>query len=155
IGPGRLRRRGSLRGDVEGVERLAPAHEEPVALGAAERDVRADLGEPDAPDELAFRRPDGHAAVAKPAAAGVTVAGDPHVALDVAARAVRAALDAVDHEIAEELLVRQLVVGADIEHVHVALATLVLVAGAAARADDVELLVVGREAEPVRVWELS
>src|SRR4029077_4146440 len=101
----RLRRRGSLRGDVEGVERLAPAHEEAVALRTAEADVGADLREPDAADELALRRPHGHAAISEPAPAGVAVAGDPHVALDVTARAVRATLDAVDHEIAEHLLV--------------------------------------------------
>src|SRR5882724_1461091 len=102
----RLRRRGALRRDVEGVQGLAPAHEQAVALGTAEADVGADLGKPDAADELALRRPDGHAAVAEPAPAGVAVAGDPHVALDVAARAVGAALDAVDHEIAEHFLVR-------------------------------------------------
>jgi hypothetical protein len=34
----------------------------------------------------------------------------------------RAALDAVDHELGEQLLVREAVVGADVEHVYVALA---------------------------------
>src|SRR5882762_3178969 len=102
----RLRRRGALRGDVERVERLAPAHEQAVALGTAEADVGADLGEADAADELALRRPHGHAAVAEPTPAGVAVAGDPHGAVDVAARAVGAALDAVAQEFAEHFLVR-------------------------------------------------
>src|SRR5262249_54687338 len=82
------------------------------------------------------------------------VAGAPQIALDVRTDAVRPALHAVDHEVAEELLVGQLVVGADVEHVHVALAARAGVAGAFARADHVELLVVGREAEPVGIRHL-
>src|SRR5262252_6355039 len=81
---------------VDGVEGLAGGHEEAVSLGAAEADVAADLREPDAPDELALRSPDRHAAIAH-AAPGV--AGAPHVAVDVAARPVGPALDPVDHEV--------------------------------------------------------
>jgi len=39
----RLARRGALRGRVDGVQRLAAGHEEPIALGPAEADVAADL----------------------------------------------------------------------------------------------------------------
>jgi hypothetical protein len=55
----------------------------------------------------------------------------PYVPVDVAADAVGPALDAVHHEVGEELLVRPLAVGADVEHVHVALAAGVGVAGSA------------------------
>jgi hypothetical protein len=57
-------RRGSLRGDVDRVERLARRHEQAVALGAAEAKIGADLGQPNTADELARRRPYRHAAIA-------------------------------------------------------------------------------------------
>src|SRR5439155_8996281 len=147
----RLSRAGALRGGVDRVERLARRHEQTVPLGTAEADVAADLRQPDATDELGLRRPYGHAAVAH-AAAGVRRA--PHVAVHVAARAVGAALDAVHHEVAEELAVGQLVVAAHVEHVHLALTAGAGIPGALAGADDVELLVVGREREPVGVGHL-
>ena len=50
------------------------------------------------------------------------IARDPDIAVDIAAHAVRPALHVVNHEIAEPLLIGELVVGADIEHGHVALA---------------------------------
>src|SRR2546422_1340831 len=143
-----------LRVDVERIQRLARGHEEAVTLGTSEAEVAADLGQPDAADELAFRRPDGHAAVAERTAARRAVARHPDVAVDVAASSVGAALDAVDHEVAEQLLIGQLVVGADVEHVHVALAAWSRVAWSWARADDVQLLVVGGEHEAVRVGKL-
>src|SRR5439155_24936938 len=115
--------------------------EQAIALGTAEAEIGADLGQPDTADELAFRRPYGHAAVAECPPAGIAVARHPDVAVDVAANAVRAALDAVDHELGEQLLVREAVVGADVEHMHVALAARSRVTRARARADDVELLV--------------
>src|SRR5207244_12345231 len=96
----------ALRGAVDGVQRLAGGHEQPVALGPAEADVAARLRQPDPPDELALRVPHRHPAVAERAPA---VARDPEVAVDVGAHAVRPALDAVDHEVGEELLIRQLV----------------------------------------------
>src|SRR5262249_6893702 len=91
-----------------------------------------------------------------PAVADVAagVGRDPDVAVDVAARAIRPALDAVDHEVAEELAVGQLVVAAHVEDVHVALAAGTGVAGTFAGADHVELLVVGREDEPVGIRDL-
>src|SRR5262245_65455451 len=59
---------------VDGVERLAGGHEKSVALGPAEADVAADLGKPDAADELSLLVPHGDAAVAEGAAgvAGAT-----------------------------------------------------------------------------------
>src|SRR5690606_17465531 len=64
--------------DVDRVERLARGHEQPVASGAAEGDVRADLGQPNRPDRRAVRRDDLHAG-GRPR---------PDVAVDVAADAV-------------------------------------------------------------------
>src|SRR3954454_13953182 len=105
-------RSGALRGRVHRIERLARRHEQAIALGAAEADVAAHFGQPDAAEELALRRPRRHAAVADGAAG---IAGGPDVAVDVAAHAVRPALHTVDHALAEPLLVRQLVVAADVE----------------------------------------
>src|SRR6266567_7531459 len=103
-------RGGALRGGVDGVERLARCHEQAVALGAAEADVAAHLGQADAADELAGRRPHRHAAITDSAAG---IAGDPDIAADIAAHAIRSAFHAVNHEIAEPFLVGELVVGAD------------------------------------------
>src|SRR5713226_7341717 len=143
--------RGALRRGVGRVERLARGHEQAIALGTTEAHVAADLGQPDAPDELALRRPHRHPAVAH-AAAGV--AGAPQIAIHIGAHAVRPALHAVHHEVAEELAVGELVVRAHVEGVHVALAAGTRVARALARTDHIELLVVRREAEPVRIRHL-
>src|SRR5713101_1467462 len=143
--------RGALRGGVDRVERLAGRHEQAVALGPAEADVAADLGQPDAPDELTLRRPHRHPAIAHVAA---RIARAPEIAVHVGAHAVGPALDAIHHEVAEELAVAELVVRADVEHVHLALAARVRVARPLAGADHVELLEVGREAEPVGIGYL-
>jgi hypothetical protein len=76
-------------------------------------------GKPDAADQLRLRREHEDPAVADGAP---RVARRPHVAVDVAADAVRPALDAVHHAVREELLVRELVVAPDVEDVDVALA---------------------------------
>ena len=49
--------------DIDGVERLARGHEQPVALAAAEADVGADLRQPDLADARAVGREDVHAVV--------------------------------------------------------------------------------------------
>src|SRR4029453_14966175 len=121
------------------------------ALGSAEGDVAAHLRQADAAEQLAFRRPHRHAAVADGAAG---FAGGPDIAVDVAAHAVRSAFHAIDHEIAEPLLVRELVVGADIEHEHVALAARTGIARSLAGGSDIQLLVVGREAQAVGIGHL-
>ena len=72
---------------VEGVERLARRHEQAVALGPAEADVAADLGQADAADQLALRGPHRDAAVADGAAG---VARDPEIAVDVGSGCRRA-----------------------------------------------------------------
>src|SRR5439155_1223454 len=95
----------------------AGSHEQAVALGAAEADIAADLRETDAPDELALRGPDRHAAVAHGAAG---IARAPQIAVDVAAHTVRPALHPIDHEVAEQLLVGELIVVADVEYVQLA-----------------------------------
>src|SRR5579871_932343 len=140
-----------LRGGIDSVERLACGHEQPVALGSAEGDVAAHLGEANPPEQLAFRRPACRAVVADGAAG---IAGGPDIAVDVAAYAVRSAFHAVDREVAEQLLVRQLVVGADIEYLDVALAARTGIARPFAGADHIELLVIGREAQAVRIRHL-
>ena len=75
---------GADRFDVDRVQRLAAGHEETVALGAAEADVRADLRKTDLTDPVAVRGEDVHpvVAVTDPAGAG------PDVAVLVAADAV-------------------------------------------------------------------
>src|SRR3984893_15743613 len=87
---------------VDRVEGLARGHEQAVALGPAEADVAADLGQPNASDELALRVPHRDATVTDRAP---RVAGAPQVAVHVGAHAVRPALHSVDHEIAEELAI--------------------------------------------------
>jgi hypothetical protein len=47
--------------DVEGVHRRAPAHEQAIALKAAEAEIGAARGQVDAADKLALRVEDGHA----------------------------------------------------------------------------------------------
>src|SRR5207248_3236349 len=109
------------------------------------------LRQPDAADQLALRIPDRDAAIADRAPG---IARAPEIAVDIGAHAVRPALHAVDHEIAEQLLVRQLVVGADIEHMHVALAAGAGIARPFAGAHHIELLEVGREADAVGIRHL-
>src|SRR5215471_13842660 len=82
------------------------------------------------------------------------VARAPHIAADIAAYAVRSALHAIDHEIAESLLVGQLIISINIELVHVAFAARTGIARTLASADDVQLLVVWRECKPVGVGHL-
>src|ERR1700741_3857406 len=84
------------------------------------------------------------------------IAPDPYIAIDIASHAARSALHAaaVDHEVAEPLLVGQLVVGTDIEFVHVALAARAGIARPLAGAYDIKLLEVRRERKPIRVRHL-
>ena len=44
---------GALRRDLKHVERLARSHEQAIALGAAETQIGAYFGQPDAADQLA------------------------------------------------------------------------------------------------------
>src|SRR6202022_1344288 len=112
-----------------------------VALGAAEADVAAHFGQPDPAEEFALRRPYRHAAIADVAAG---IARGPDVAVDVATHPARTPCPPGNHEVAEPLLVGELFVGADIEHVHVALAARAGVAWSFAGTDDVQFLVIGR-----------
>ena len=102
-------------------------------------DVAAHFGQADPADQLAVRIPYRDATIADGAAG---IARRPDVAVDIAAHAVRPALHAIDHEVAEAFLVRQLVVGTDIEHRHVALATRNI------RFPFIELAAIGRVGEP-------
>src|SRR5258708_7672834 len=141
----------ALRGGIHRVERLARGHEQAVALGAAEADVAAHLGQADAADQLAGRIPHRHAVIADVAAG---IARGPDIAIDVAAHAVRPAVHAVDDEVAEQLLIAELVVGADIEHMHIAFAARTGIARSLAGRNHVQLLVVRREREPVGIGHL-
>src|ERR1700716_1125720 len=141
----------TLGGGIHRVERLARGHEQPVALGAAEADVAAHLGQADPADQLAVRRPYRHAAITHVAAG---IARSPDIAVATAAHAIRSALHAVNHEVAEPLLIGELVVDADIEHEHVALAAGTSIAWPFAGTDDVQLLVIGREPEAVGIRHL-
>src|SRR5438132_14087478 len=82
----------ALRGGIHGIERLARGHEQAIALGAAETDVAAHLGQADPADQLAVRRPHRHTAIADVAAG---IARGPDIAVDIAAHAIRSALHAV------------------------------------------------------------
>src|SRR6186713_2225466 len=74
----------TARLDVHGIERLAGRHEQPVALGAAETHVGADLRQSDLADADAIRGEYVHpvVAVADPPHAG------PHVAVLIATDAI-------------------------------------------------------------------
>ena len=83
-----------------------------LRFGSAEGEICACLGQANAPDEFCFGRPDRYAAVAHVVAG---VASAPQVAVHVHANTVGAALDAIDHEIAEKLLIAEPIVAADVE----------------------------------------
>src|SRR6185369_2029148 len=99
-----------------------------------------DFRQPDAANELPGRIPDGDAAVPELAS---RVAARPEIAVDVDANAVRRALDAGEHEIAEQLRRSQAIVGADVENVDAAIAAAPRVAGEFREADDVQFFLIG------------
>src|SRR4051794_9914675 len=80
-----LTRGGALRVDVQGVERLAGGHEEPVPLGPAEADIGASFGEPNPSEQLAVGIPHGDAAIADIVAC---VAAAPEISVYVHANAI-------------------------------------------------------------------
>src|SRR5947207_3781295 len=102
----------------------------------------------DAADQLALRREAQHARVTQG-----RVRADPQIAVDIGAHAVRAAFDAVEHHVAEEALVRYLLV-LHVAGIDDALPARPDIAGSASGADDVERLVIGRKAEAVGVRQL-
>src|SRR5262249_51506186 len=105
--PASLARRGPLRSGVDGIERLARRHKQAIALRPAKADIAADLRNPNAAEQLAVRVPHRNAAVADRAPG---IARAPQVAVDIGAHAVGTALYAVDHEVAEQFAVGELVV---------------------------------------------
>src|ERR1700733_8166735 len=143
--------RRALSIDVDGVQGLTRRHEQAISLGAAEAKVATDLRKADSPDEFPRRRPYRHTTVADRSPG---IARAPDVAVDVAAHSVRPAMDTVDHAVTEQTLIGELVVAADVEHVDVALAARPGIAGTLARAYHVELFIVGREQDPVRIGYL-
>ena len=122
-----------------------------LRFGPPNAHVRAHLGQADAADEHAVRIPDRDAVVADGASG---VARAPDVAVDVAACAIGTALDAVDHEVAEEPPVRDARLFATSNENISRVPAGTCVAGSAAGADDVQPLVVGREHEAVRIRQL-
>src|SRR6185312_8838760 len=143
--------RGALRGGVDGVQRLARRHEQAVARRPAEADVAANLRDANAAQQLAVRVPHGDAAIANRAA---RIARAPQVTVDIGADTIGSAFYAIDHEIAEQLAVGELVVAADVESVHLALAAGAGVPRSLAGADDVELFVVLRKAQAIGIGHL-
>src|SRR5262249_6525834 len=141
----------SLRAQIDGIERLARGHEQPVAFGTAKANIAAHLGQANATDQFAFGCPDRDPAVAD---RSTCIARTPQVAVDVGANAIRPALDPVDHEVAEKLAVGELVVGTYVEHIHLAFAPGAGIAGTLAGAHHIELLEVGREAQPIGIGYL-
>src|SRR5215813_3963638 len=128
-----------MRVHVKRVERLAGGHEEPVALDPAEAEVGAALREQDASNDLARRIEDRHT-VQRVAAAPPA----PEVAVDVAAHTVRNAVAGVD----EKPVVGELRAAVhDVEYANLARHR--------AAHDDVELRLVGREAESVGPVDLA
>src|SRR5215467_6412465 len=76
---GALTWRRPLRAEIDGIERLACGHEQPVALGSPKANIAAYLGQADAADQFAFGCPDGDPAIAdRPAC----IARTPQVAVD-------------------------------------------------------------------------
>ena len=134
-GRGAIPRR-ALRVHIQRVDRLARGHEQAVALQAAEAEVGAALGQGDAADHDAVGR-EHHDAVEF----GIAHApAAPQIAVDVGAHAVGRAGAGVD----EDALVGKLVAaGRDVIGENLA-------GRHAAEFDDVENLLVRREAQPVR-----
>src|SRR6185436_8822646 len=124
---------GALRLDVDGVERFARRHEQPVAARAAEADVGAGFRQPDHSDGRAVWRD--HLYARARAAPDVAV----HVRADAVGGRRRAVL-AVHEELRQPLAVAQRL-AVDVVDADVA---------ARARVGDVQLPVVGREADSVR-----
>src|SRR5258708_31976589 len=87
----------ALRGGIHRVERLARGHEQAVALGAAEADVAAHLGQADAADQLGGPRPHPHAVIADVAAG---TSRGPDISLVTPTHTRQAALHALKHGIA-------------------------------------------------------
>src|SRR6516164_6249013 len=120
----------------------------PVALRSAKADIGDNLRQTDAADQLALRVPYGHAIVPD---GSTGIARAPQIAVDIATRTVWPALYPVDHEIGEELLVGELVVGTDVEDVHVTLSVPLPASGAPARGTIRAVSVFDRR--PVSTWE--
>src|SRR5579859_1856016 len=103
-GPGchPLRRVRAARIDVQRVQRLAGGHEEPIALGTAEADVRAPFRQPNLADARAVGCKDVYPVIARtgPARRG------PDVAVDVDAHAVWTDRDAIHAHVGELSAIR-------------------------------------------------
>src|ERR1035438_6898345 len=133
-----LRYVGAAGTHEHGVQRLAGRHVEAVALGTAEAEVGADLGQQDHADALALRRKDVYAIVAC-AAAG----SRPDVAVDIGADSVRSTGPVVELHVGEQAPAAQLV-GRHVEDLYVT---------GGAGIDDVQLLVVGGKTDAVGLVE--
>src|SRR6185312_15795165 len=75
------------------------------------------------------------------------IAGTPEVAEHVSTESIRTTMHAIDMAVGEHLLIRQLVVGSDIQDMDIALA-------GRTSAGDVQLFEIRREAQTVRVRDL-
>src|SRR5262245_2711843 len=146
-----LTRRGTLGRSIERIERLARRHEQAIALRPTKAHVAANLRDANAAQKLALRVPHRDAAVADGSAG---IARTPQVAVDISADTIGAAFDAINHEVAEQPAIGELVVAADVEGVHLALAARARVPRALAGTHDIELFIVVREAQAVGIGHL-
>src|SRR6185295_10629955 len=91
----------ALSRGIDGVNRLACDHEQPVALGTAEGDVAAYLGQPNPAQQLGIRAPHRDTTVAY-IPAGIACA--PKIAEHVGTKAIRTTMHAIDLAVGEHLL---------------------------------------------------
>src|SRR6188472_2117455 len=129
----------ALRVHIQRIDRVARRHEQPVALDPAEAHVGATLGQCDEADRLTARIENLDAVLLCVAHAPAA----PKIAVDIAAETVRhtARLGGDEGTAVGELVVVDVV---DADHPRVQ-----------AGFDDVELLLVGREGQPVRTVDLA
>src|SRR5258706_11886944 len=134
----------ALSRGIDGVNRLACNHEQPVALGAAEGDVAAYLRQPNPAEKLGLGAPHRDPTVAY-SPAGIACA--PEITEHVGTEAIRTTMHAIDMAVGEHFRIRQLVVRSDIQDMDIALA-------GRPGTRDVQLLEIGREAQAIGVRHL-
>src|SRR3954471_4279184 len=104
--------RGALSRRVDGVNRLACDHKQPVALWTAEGHVAAYLRQPNPAKQFGLRAPHRDPTVAHSPAG---IARTPKIAEYVGTEAIRTTMHAIDMAIGEHFLIRQLVVRSNIQ----------------------------------------
>src|SRR5437016_4161932 len=124
----------AARAHEYGVEALASRHIQAISLGAAEADIGADFRQPDEADLLPLRRDYVHAVII-----GAANGTRPDIAVHIGPDPVSRPVDAIELHVREHFSTADLIVG-QVEHLDVARRPGV---------SDVQLLVIGREADTV------